>query len=170
LSRRLDELRKSRTVWFSGHSLGAALATLAAARFPDTKGVVTLGSPRVGDGTFVAAFDRRFSGRSLRYVNDTDIVTHVPPPILIPFLYDHVDSLRQIASDGDVSTRRPRLDHYFVELINDTGHVREVVEGLRKGVLTRPPKFLLDHMPRGYAVDIWNDYARRGSLTDGIAG
>jgi triacylglycerol lipase len=101
---KLEELGASRTVWFSGHSLGAALATLAAARFPNTSGVVTLGSPRVGDVTFVAEFDRRFSGRSLRYVNDSDIVTHVPPPIFLPFRYDHVGALRQITRDGEVTT------------------------------------------------------------------
>jgi triacylglycerol lipase len=159
---RLDELGASRTVWFSGHSLGAALATLAAARFPRTQGVVTLGSPRVGDVTFGGEFHRRFSGRTLRYVNDTDIVTHVPPPVFFPSRYDHVDALRQITRDGDVTTSRPRLDHFFSELFGDVGHVQEVMDGLCSGDLSRPPKFVLDHMPRAYAVDIWNDYARRG--------
>ena len=162
MSVRLNELGTSRSVWFSGHSLGAALATLAAARFPNTSGVLTLGSPRVGDATFVAEFDRRFSGRSLRYVNDTDIVTHVPPPIPIPSRYDHVGALRQITRDGEVTSSRPRLDHFFLEVFGDTAHLQEVVQGLQRGNLTRAPKFLLDHMPRGYAVDIWNDYARRG--------
>ena len=38
----------------AGHSLGAALATLAATVFPPAL-LVTLGSPRVGDAEFVAA-------------------------------------------------------------------------------------------------------------------
>jgi triacylglycerol lipase len=49
LERLLNDLSRSRTVWFCGHSLGAALAVLAADRFRDTRGVCTIGCPRVGD-------------------------------------------------------------------------------------------------------------------------
>src|SRR5262249_5032912 len=45
-----DRLRAlaGRPVWFTGHSLGGALATIAAARFGDFRGLYTYGSPRVG--------------------------------------------------------------------------------------------------------------------------
>src|SRR6185436_15370710 len=98
LVEKLTPLAGSRSVWFSGHSLGAALATLAADRFPATAGVCTLGSPRVGDRAFAAAFDARFGARALRYVNDSDVVTHVPPPLPLP--YAHVGELRQITPEG----------------------------------------------------------------------
>ena len=65
-------------VFFTGHSLGAALATLAAARWKPS-GVYAFGSPRVGDAAFVASI------RSIpvfRIVHGSDVVTTVPPELL----------------------------------------------------------------------------------------
>ena len=50
----------------------------------------------------------------------------------------------------------------FNALFGDAQHLRQVVTLLRTGSMTAAPKFLLDHMPAGYAVDIWNDYAQHG--------
>ncbi len=70
-------------VVLGGHSLGAAVATLAAAdlreRGPD---LVTFGSPRVGDQDFTAAMDGKV--RVLRHVNCCDVVTRVPPETFDP--------------------------------------------------------------------------------------
>ena len=158
----LHHLGASRRVWFSGHSLGGALATLAADRYPDTAGVCTIGSPRVGDPVFAAAFNARFAGRALRFVSSADIVTHVPPPVFFAFRYEHVGALRQISSSGAVSVQPPALEHFFSALIGDPRHMLEVMNGLQSGVLSQAPNFLLDHTPRGYAVDIWNDYEANG--------
>jgi len=159
LSNRLSGLSPSRSVWFAGHSLGAALAVLAADRYGDaTAGVCTLGGPRVGDMHFAASHSARFGARSLRYVNDADVVTHLPPPVP----YKHGGAGRFIDSKGHVSSVRPTLHHYFAMLVGDPGHIKEIRLGLDQGHLHRPPDFLLDHMPRAYAVDIWNDYARFG--------
>jgi predicted lipase len=57
-----------------GHSLGAALATLAADRLPDVQGLYTFGSPRVGDKGFQA----HFRVKAYRLVNGKDIVPTVP--------------------------------------------------------------------------------------------
>ena len=77
----LASLRRE-AVWFTGHSLGAALATLAAVRWKslggDVGGVYTIGSPRVGDGEFADTFEPALSGRCFRYVNGNDGVTQNP--------------------------------------------------------------------------------------------
>src|SRR5215213_1094973 len=67
--------RPKRTFWFTGHSLGAALATLAAARYPGVRGLYTFGSPLVGD----AEFAKRLKVPAYRFVNNNDLVTQVPP-------------------------------------------------------------------------------------------
>lgn len=62
-------------VFYTGHSLGAALATLAAARRRPAV-LYTFGSPRVGNEQFTALLD----GLPVhRVVDDMDIVTHLPP-------------------------------------------------------------------------------------------
>jgi predicted lipase len=67
-----------------GHSLGGALATLAAAwascQYPDADvRCITLGSPRVGNGSFVEAV-KYLSGGVYRLVHGWDPVPAVPPP------------------------------------------------------------------------------------------
>lgn len=159
LAARLSSLSSGRSVWFAGHSLGAALATLAADRYGDaTAGVCTLGGPRVGDWHFAAAHTARFSGRALRYVNDADVITHLPPPLP----YHHAGAGRFIDPEGHISRTRPTFHHYFSALVGDPGHVKEMMVALERGDLHRAPDFLLDHMPRAYTVDIWNDYVRFG--------
>jgi triacylglycerol lipase len=74
-------------LFVTGHSLGGALAVLAAAELQfDSKrkksevtAVYTYGQPRVGDPEFSAAYDALLRSVTFRYVNDLDIVPHVPP-------------------------------------------------------------------------------------------
>lgn len=63
---------------FTGHSLGGALATLAALDFAPRAAVtlVTFGAPHVGDGNFVRLFDATVPS-SVRVVNPYDPVTRV---------------------------------------------------------------------------------------------
>lgn len=79
IEKELDALRCP--VFFTGHSLGAALATLAAARrlaSNPPKALYTFGSPRVGNSAFVA-FLNRIATSIHRVVDDDDIVTTLPP-------------------------------------------------------------------------------------------
>jgi hypothetical protein len=87
----------------TGHSLGAAMATLTAARLPASR-LVTFGSPRVGDVDFA----RLFGGRDVRrYVDCRDAVTTVP--VLLG--YRHLDGERYIDAAGTVLDAPPNLLH-----------------------------------------------------------
>ncbi len=61
-------------LYFAGHSLGAALATLAAARLNKCT-VYTFGSPRVGGRKFIK---QNKNILHWRFVNNNDIVTSIP--------------------------------------------------------------------------------------------
>jgi triacylglycerol lipase len=71
-------------LFVTGHSLGGALAVIAAAVLQFDTGrnvsaVYTYGQPRVGNPQFSSAFDAVLGSLTFRYVNDLDIVPHVPP-------------------------------------------------------------------------------------------
>jgi triacylglycerol lipase len=75
---------KKTRLFLTGHSLGGALAVLAAAllHFREHQriaGVYTYGQPRLGDAAFSTAFDQALGAVTFRYVNDLDAVPHVPP-------------------------------------------------------------------------------------------
>jgi len=74
ISSKIEAVGKQKSLWVTGHSLGAALATLAGTRFPFEK-VVTFGEPRVGSN-----IGKVFKSKQhIRYVNGKDIVPQVPP-------------------------------------------------------------------------------------------
>ena len=72
-----DSLKIRKDVYMTGHSLGAAMATIAATRYNPLE-LFTFGSPRVGG----ARFTRNIKCRHLRFQNNNDIVTRVPPVAL----------------------------------------------------------------------------------------
>ena len=75
--------RAIRALWCTGHSLGGALATVAAAdlvdEFPQQTSLWTYAQPRVGDPVFAKWLDEALAGRYHRVVNADDLVTHLPP-------------------------------------------------------------------------------------------
>ena len=69
-----SKLKTPRTIYLTGHSLGAAMATIAATRI-EAECLFTFGSPRVGGKRFV----QELKCPHQRFVNNNDIVTKVPP-------------------------------------------------------------------------------------------
>jgi len=162
-----DSLRRlphGARVWFTGHSLGAALATLAADRFTGTAGVYTFGSPRVGDQMFAGHFNARFNQRSFRYVNDHDVVTHVPPePLALPLgLYTHVNDRRWIDKDGNIGSIPPTLLHFVPDVLGSPVVMLDLIESLKSGNLRTLPAALSDHTQLYYTLHAWNDFVKNG--------
>ncbi|MFJ3594776.1 lipase family protein [Streptomyces sp. NPDC090231] len=97
------------SVWFTGHSLGGALAMLAGARLhfeaprllPD--GVYTFGQPRTCERLLAGAHNTAFQGRCHRFVNNNDIVPHLPPEPV----YTHVNTARYFDADGRLHESMP---------------------------------------------------------------
>jgi hypothetical protein len=88
LSTELAERLVGARVWLTGHSLGGAMATLAAPRIetlaydPDAiAGVYVFGSPRVGNARFREAYDGAFGQRTFRVTYGSDVVTHMAPAL-----------------------------------------------------------------------------------------
>ena len=75
-----ENLKIRKDVYITGHSLGGAMATIAAARqSARVRELFTFGSPRVGGREFT---DYCFV-RHHRFVNNNDIVTRIPPRFLM---------------------------------------------------------------------------------------
>lgn len=92
-----------RKLWITGHSLGGALAVIAAAEFvgkyPVT-GLHTFGQPRVGFAEFQTFMNGNFADNFFRFVNDDDIVPRVPP------FYRHAGKLMHFDASGDLQAAR----------------------------------------------------------------
>lgn len=95
--------RADRPLWLTGHSLGGALALLAAwllkRHFIQVHEVCTFGAPMIGNDAACAAFNREFTGRIFRYVNGRDPVPKLPSMSLVANAFLHVDSQRLIGPD-----------------------------------------------------------------------
>jgi hypothetical protein len=145
--RQLDS--KGCKIWMTGHSLGAALATLCAGRYGHVQGVYTFGSPRVGNEVFKEKFDVNI----YRIVNNDDIVSRVPPP----GIYVHVGELKFIDSDGTIRDHIIEKE-YPVKKRPDETYGQENTHPQKKNSFAGfVPAAFRDHVPLLYAVHLWNN-------------
>lgn len=103
---------------FTGHSLGGALALLAALKshFEDglpIAGLYTFGQPPIGTVAFCIGFRERCPFRLYRFVNQTDAVSGAP----IITLLEHVGEVRYFDTagalwEGDPPWRTRMADHW----------------------------------------------------------
>jgi triacylglycerol lipase len=83
----IDASRQTdRPLIIAGHSLGAAIASLAALHALEEKkhpplAVYTYGMPRTGGATFKARYDKPLGNATYRLVNGPDVVPTVPLPV-----------------------------------------------------------------------------------------
>jgi triacylglycerol lipase len=129
---------KDRPLWITGHSLGGALALLAAWLFlrktVSVHQVYTFGAPMVGNQTVAEAFNREYAGKIFRYVNMPDPVPLLPMMSLIANDFVHTDKAMPVGEGSSVGNA--------VELVKQmagqfgtavfTGHVMDDVWGAMK--------------------------------------
>ena len=122
---------KRRPVFITGHSLGGAMATVAAAKFlhedrPFTS-VYTFGQPRVMTRKTAQIFNTECKSRFFRFHNNNDIVTRIPARIMG---YSHVGTYFYITKDKEC---HQDIGYWFRFLDNVDGIVEEMDLGT-KGV------------------------------------
>jgi triacylglycerol lipase len=126
-------------LFITGHSLGGALATLAAFDIGTNTGrepiVYTYGSPRVGDVKFARTYNRTIK-QHWRVQNEYDIVPHLPPLVYRQpktrniFYYMHVKGeVKRSFRMGSVSGNHV-LSSYFADLSReDPAYAAMLCEG-----------------------------------------
>lgn len=154
----------TRTLWITGHSLGAALATLVAERAARdggfvVRGVYTYGSPRVGDIQFKQNYEARgLNAITYRVLHDIDVAQKLFPGAA----YTHVGQLKFIDADGHwdmtmvegqlpAPTRLQEWARGLYRLFDLGGAFAGNPFGLTV------PEPIADHAPIYYASHIWNN-------------
>jgi triacylglycerol lipase len=157
-----DELdRLDVPVFYTGHSLGAALATFAAARRHVEGGslpaaLYSFGSPRVGTADFARAFPEGFL--HCRVVNDRDVVAAVPPRRLSGRIfgsgYHHAGVLFRIRPEGRLERGAPDDDSAPSLLHELAAGWREELARIRAEGARGAIEPLMDHAPLNYTAGI----------------
>jgi len=122
----LAKLSSNKPLYITGHSLGAALATLCAIDVAantsfNSPYLFTYGGPRVGDPSFSKAFTK-YVRSSYRVANEFDVVTHAPPSIYkLPkrekkYYYSHVPTLVPLNFQNGSFSGNHIISSYFAEL------------------------------------------------------
>jgi triacylglycerol lipase len=162
ISGKLDEIAAARQpgqrVWLTGHSLGGALATLAAAHLGASaiQGVYTYGCPRVGDAAFAGVLP---VDTHVRFVHRDDWVPTVPPEL---FGYVHAGTATPVTGSpprnllGDLTTGASELAAALRGMAMD--------QTLKSGSLPFKLSGLADHAPIYYATLLWNALTDRARL------
>ena len=129
--------------WCTGHSMGAALAALAAVRIGRRAGALaalaTFGQPRTGNAAFAHRLDAL---PCVRVVNACDLVPRMPPARLG---FAHAGALVHLDQDQFTS--------YGATV---RSHLRRLPGTLKHGVGALTPIELIDHAPLYYAIKCGN--------------
>lgn len=119
----IDQWRKGgRSVWITGHSLGGAMATMAAVELVELDepfyGVYTFGQPRCCDRQLSRAFNIEAKGRFFRFQNQNDIVTRMPTRLMG---YSHVGTFIYIDNHHNLSSDI----HWWYKLLDSAEGIAE---------------------------------------------
>jgi hypothetical protein len=165
--------RPRRSLWFTGHSLGAAIATLSYAHYPEARGLYTFGTPKVGDRAFCQSLGKEF----YNVICLGDVITRLPPriPALKDFpgnVFVHGGEIWVLEPEGRLE-RRDCDDGEFAEIWVKTlrgfkNSLRELFfrksgegqpsAGLRQLFTSYIVGEIALHAPVYYALGTWNAY------------
>jgi len=156
----LHQLRNKdspKKIWITGHSLGAALASVFVAQLildddsllDSLAGLYTYGQPRCGDAEYCKLFiDLVKHGFVYRAVNKKDLVPKVPPKMLN---YLHHGCKLSIQDKKLVMLKRKGEE---VELKSTIKAVLPPDSGLKKLVFALLPDMVEDHYPFEYVRNV----------------
>jgi triacylglycerol lipase len=140
-----------KNLWFTGHSLGGAMATICASRcllshiYSVPEQIQTFGSPRVGNMTYINHTKVDY----MRWVNNNDIVTRVPP---VWTGYRHAGTKMYLNSQGKLTT--PTVP----QLAQDRW--KGFISGLRNGTID----YFSDHQISVYVDYIYQEAKAAGEI------
>jgi triacylglycerol lipase len=107
----------AKRIWVTGHSLGAALASLYTGMLFENGigvyGLYTFASPRPGDPKFASQLNECIQGPHFRVVNSGDVVPHLPPE---PFFSHPGKRIILKSRGGRVRTKGSWLDERIAAL------------------------------------------------------
>jgi triacylglycerol lipase len=141
--------------FITGHSLGAALAILAASELFEKENFdsgYTFGSPRIGNAEFIDSVKCK---NIYRIINNCDVVTTVPVDFA-SIKYSHVGSAQLIDDHGSLRRNMAEEDVY--------NYQKSRLEGLKEYAISKffqndsasikddLPEFLADHAPVNYVM------------------
>jgi len=145
--------------FITGHSLGAALATLAFSELSDNKNFhscYTFGSPRTGEPKFIDSIQ---SDRIYRVINNSDVVTTIPIDFA-NIVYKHIGKPCLIDNKG-ILLNKADEDEVYEYQISKLGGLKEyaiskIFNNDLKSIKDDLPSFLSDHAPINYVLKLQN--------------
>jgi hypothetical protein len=149
---------KLEALYLTGHSLGGAMAVLAAATlFKDpqwkawrnvVRGVYTYGQPMVGDPEFAASCEAAFGFMHFRHVFEHDLVPRMPPTLVGRF--EHSGMEYAGSADGGWSPRRRAVSQASSVLSIPIAFAAFLLEQIPLLAGVPLPYSIGDHSPNGY--------------------
>jgi triacylglycerol lipase len=140
-----------KTLWFTGHSLGGAMATICAGRCmlshikSNPTQIYTFGSPRVGDKRYI----NFVKVDHVRWVHNNDIVPKVPPAWLG---YRHTGQEHYLNADGKLRE------------LNIIQRRKDAWKGFVSGLKNRSIDHFEDHIIDRYVDHIYLEALSSGDL------
>jgi hypothetical protein len=152
--------RPPQRLYFTGHSLGGALAVLAAARMHrggtqyfelahKLAGIYTFGQPMVGNSTFAEICQRDFGDKLFRHVYEHDVVPAMPPRTAGSFAHTGEE---YISTDHGWVKRTPAGAFQATSVLTSTIIATSawLLEQLPIFAWLKLPYSLADHSPLNY--------------------